>query len=775
MAVEADRVVVELIAKNDQFDANVRASSTAYSKGMKDIETAGAGAEKAHGRLTASVGNSRIAMLEFQHIARGTADQIAAGAPLTQVLAQHMGMLAQAVSLAGGAFGKVGAFLGGPWGLALTVAAAGVATLIMRHHDEADTLEDVIKKRQKHRDETELSAKADEMWSHTLDGLIERLKKTNDELGARLRLQPVINQQAFTAAAATVAELSRELDKAEATMDANDPRLRKLHNAFSEAVRQLYQDTIVLGEQQGAAMSDLSKAADDWAARQTNIIRFLIGAHPELMNFSGQINQAFDLFKKAASDAAAAGIDFNPIAKQVDALNNKLAESPQFIKDYIVQLRQLAQQLENTANAAKNAPKAIEDFKRSVFGAEGTGPNRLGSSAAGFGQFMPSTWLSYFNRLFPDKASLTDAAKLAFRDNKEVASAVIDKATDDYVTVLKQAGQQITAAALYTVHLLGAGDARRFFAAPSGASTSSVLSQGVLAGNPFLRGTVGSASAAIAKRIGDSSGAVSSGSVAIARQLQQEQDALEKQLDEMLKKDVDITLEKAKQADLSKLLGGNTLEAAAAEAQLKQHAEDVAKQLEDAKNIGRELVDDILNPDNWDDWGEAGKRILHDLEAEMFRLAIINPLKNMLFGDALPTFGSLFSALGGGFDAGLFSQIEASNFAALVPHFAGGGAFRVRGGDTNVLSINGQARAMVGGDETVAVLPNNARAASAGDGGPSVIVVKVEPNDDRFDAYVESIAGPLAAQAGTRGAYGGAGLARANLARRQMHQLGSRG
>lgn len=768
MAYEADKVVVELIAKNDQFDANVRASSAAYSQGMKEIETSGTAAETSHKRLTASVGNSRIAMLELQHVVRGSAGQIAAGAPLTQVLAQHMAMLAQAVTLAGGAFGKLGAFLGGPWGLVLTIAVAGIATLISKHHDEADTLEDVIRKKQKHREETELSAKADDMWGHTLDGLIERLKKTNDEIGKRLELQPVVNQQAFTAAAATVAELSRQLDQAEASMDANDPRLVKLHKAFSQAVKQLYQDTITLGEQQGAALADLSKASEDWAARQTNIIRYLTGAHPELMGFSGEINTAFDLFKKSVSDAASAGIDFNPIARQVDALNNKLAESPTFIRDYITELKRLAAQLEATVAAAKNAPKAIEDFKRSVFGAEGTGPNRMGSSAAGFGQFMPSTWLSYFNRLFPDKASLDDAAKLAFRNNKEVATAVIDKATDDYVAVLKQAGQQISAAALYTVHLLGAGDARRFFAAPAGAATSSVLSPGVLAGNPFLRGTVGGASAAIARRIGDSSAAVSSGSASIQRQIDQEQEELEKTLDELLKKEVEVTLEKVRQRDLTHEFTTNTMEAAAAEAALKQHVEDTADQLRQAKDIGRELVDDVLSPDNWDDWGAAGKRILHDLEAEMWRLAVINPLKNLLFGDKLATFGSLFG--GGGVDYAGFSLIEQSNFNALIPP----GGFRASGGPVRSGSsyvVGERGPEIFVPSQSGTVIPNNAAAASPWGGAGGVVLVQIEASD-YFDGRVVQVTGPVVARASTRAAQGGSALARGDLVRASLHRLG---
>jgi hypothetical protein len=59
----------------------------------------------------------------------------------------------------------------------------------------------------------------------------------------------------------------------------------------------------------------------------------------------------------------------------------------------------------------ETAAEAAAHFKTAVIGAEGTGPNLLGSSAAGFGQFMPKTWLTYFNRLFPDKAGAVERGK----------------------------------------------------------------------------------------------------------------------------------------------------------------------------------------------------------------------------------------------------------------------------------------------------------------------------------------------------------------------------
>jgi hypothetical protein len=138
--------------------------------------------------------------------------------------------------------------------------------------------------------------------------------------------------------------------------------------------------------------------------------------------------------------------------KKAGTYTQALADSIEKQREAALKLAQVKPQTEQ---------QVVSQFKSSVIGAEGTGPNRLGSSAAGFGQFMPSTFLSYFNRLFPDRGRARRFCQARVPQRPGRREAVIDKATDDYVAVLKHAGQAITAANLYTVHLLGQRDATR--------------------------------------------------------------------------------------------------------------------------------------------------------------------------------------------------------------------------------------------------------------------------------------------------------------------------
>jgi hypothetical protein len=552
MAVNADSVVVELIAENGEFDASVKESADKYSESMDKIERSATKGESAHKKLTASVGNSRIAMLEFQHIARGSIDQIAAGAPLTRVLAQHMGMLGQAVSLAGGSLGSFGAFMGGPFGLALTAAVAGIALLIQKHHEEGDTVESLLKKLQEKTDKTNLSKEADEIWSHTLDGLIDRTDKLTHALEQRVRTQSKLNDETLRGAKGDFAAAVSAQARLEAG-GASPAELKKASSEVTKAAIALHDAEQVATEASAAASTDLGEAAKQWIDAQRRFLEIINHAHPELTT-NQDISQAVDIFAQAATDAASAGVAFNFFTDQVHQLDSKLLDGSISAKDFGTQVRSLAKDLSDLTQASKNpivikAPNVdqiIKQFQQSVVGAEGLGQNRLGSSAAGFGQFMPSTFEGYFKKLFPQQAAgMTNAQIDAMRNVKETATAVIEAATKDYVTVLKSAGQAITKANLYAVHVLGQGDAAKFFAGSPDQSVKSALGGGkhadaVIKGNPFLGGTIAQAQAAFAKRIGDSSAIVSAGAVAIAKALDDERERLARYLAEKSAAEEDV-------------------------------------------------------------------------------------------------------------------------------------------------------------------------------------------------------------------------------------------
>lgn len=157
---------------------------------------------------------------------------------------------------------------------------------------------------------------------------------------------------------------------------------------------------------------------------------------------------------------------------------------------------------------------------------------------------------------------------------------------------------------------------------------------------------------------------------------------------------------------------------------------------------------------DWKSWADAGRLALQDLNREMIKLALLNPLKNLLFGSNLPTFGqgsgilgSIFSRLfhdGGLVGAGGVGRMVPAGVFAAAPRFHDGAYLKP--------------------DEVPAILQRGervlnrkeARAYERGDPRSSGAVVNVTiqtPNPTAFDASRTQIAAGLAraVRSGMRG------------------------
>jgi hypothetical protein len=492
--------------------------------------------------IVAGAGNARIAQMELMHVVRGSLDQFAAGASATQVLAMHMGMLGQAAALSGDSMGKFGRFMGGPYGLLLTAGISVLAMLVGKHMAAKKSAEE-------QGDAEKVLTGYVQGEKVATDALLESLEKLNEQESKSLETTNQAIRARYDLAKATLeharsnrALLATQLETAKANLAEATQRQSKTTGRGLEAA----------AGQTAAAQSEVDRLQAAVAGMDKAIGQASAVIDTELVklarNLATNVGRAEDRFDKLLTslEARYRGTEVRRVdgnGHVTTTLVGGLLNQPgvdekrrqQLLQQLTAEEGRLTIAREKAVAAARELDKAEQGktetaaeaaahFKTAVIGAEGTGPNLLGSSAAGFGQFMPKTWLTYFNRLFPDKAGLSDAAKLGFRNVREVASAVIDQATDDYVATLKGAGQQITRANLYAIHLLSSGDpkarvAMRLLNAPANEATNNFLSAKVLAGNPFLKGTAEHARSAIAGRIGDSSAAVSSGAAAIDQAL----------------------------------------------------------------------------------------------------------------------------------------------------------------------------------------------------------------------------------------------------------------
>ena len=149
------------------------------------------------------------------------------------------------------------------------------------------------------------------------------------------------------------------------------------------------------------------------------------------------------------------------------------------------------------------------DLAVRVVAAEG-GPGRSStSSAAGYGQFLRTTWLDVFGRAYPDIARMLSSDQiLALRYVKPLALDLTSRYARENAATLVREGLPATDTALSLAHAVGAGGAMTILTASPRAPVADLLSPQAIAANPvFTRMTADDLQGWAANRIGGSGAA----------------------------------------------------------------------------------------------------------------------------------------------------------------------------------------------------------------------------------------------------------------------------
>jgi hypothetical protein len=256
----------------------------------------------------------------------------------------------------------------------------------------------------------------------------------------------------------------------------------------------------------------------------------------------------------------------------------------------------------------------------------------------------------------------------------------------------------------------------------------------------------------------------------------------------------DLVLDKLKTEQQLRAAGVNLasdqaktdLAGVAAVDQLKAHVQQQTAAWAEVQQFGDNFIDTVLNPSNWSSFGDMAKKVLGDIEEELIKLAAINPLKNMLFGESNPTIGSIggvFSKLfGGGVNVDSLSSpapgltdlsslaVSPVDVRGSIAHFAAGTDY-APGGVAEV-GENGPEVLNLPRGSTVTNAADTRRMLGAAN-DTSKVVVQVQAND-YFDAKVSSISGSQLQASAPRIAASGAQLAQSNQKRAARRRLGSR-
>lgn len=166
------------------------------------------GADAANG-VTTATGAQRIGMQQLGYQLGDVATMWSLGAKPAQIFGSQIGQITQAVQLMSGGTSKFAAFLGGPWGIALSVALIVLSPFVGKLLEGNNALNDAVKKLREDAKETELNRKAKEAFSKTIEGQIDAVRRLNDELDKSIRTQRQQQQITLYQAQQNVANLQK--------------------------------------------------------------------------------------------------------------------------------------------------------------------------------------------------------------------------------------------------------------------------------------------------------------------------------------------------------------------------------------------------------------------------------------------------------------------------------------------------------------------------------------------------------------------------------------
>lgn len=196
-----------------------------------------------------------------------------------------------------------------------------------------------------------------------------------------------------------------------------------------------------------------------------------------------------------------------------------------------------------------------------------------------------------------------------------------------------------------------------------------------------------------------------------------------------------------------------------------------AAAIDEVRGYGNQFVDEVLSEDTWSSWGNAGKTIINSLKSEFIKLALLNPLKNMINGNSnLPTITSAFSSI-----EKLFGGAAAVTSHTIGPPGNATGTASFSGGLTYVNENGGEIMDLPTGTRIYPAAESRRMMQAANDGGSGRMRVAIDLNTDLFTATVSSVADQRVGAAAPGIAAGGAQLGKMEASKARRRQLGRRG
>lgn len=644
-----------------------------------------------HGRVTASSGAMRAGMQQAGFQFQDFFVQVAGGTDATRAFTMQapqligsLQMMTYGAEKGEGRFAKFASVLGGPWGIALGVAIPLAGIFYEKLVAGNNALDDAVAKLKEDAKQSEISARARDIFTRSIEGQIEATRRANDEL-SKLMLTEKQRQQITVAKEQTLLRdnqadrpglafqvakqqrvvnvydeqmrippaepeqlllLQRAADKAREKLDALKTKLRDLDASIVKS-----QSNIQMA-QQPLLQGDVEAALDKRAAatqRYTDALAILnrqlkIGEGKQQWVGSSDGFSRDMLLQGASSEQYKAGLRRITEArdaelKKIDEVNKALRSTPRHDGD--------------AATTNQVSKILLEAFGGTITST--TGGKHVKGSYHYRGQavdFVPAGGMGAISK--DDVRRVLEGAGLTI---KELLGPG-DKGHSDHYHAAWAGGKGEIDSARINGQLI-ADEVRKALSMEK--QRNDWANDQAFKADENGRAALAKEGDALADRdafVSRQRDDVSAGTILLNTEWE-----LRGKSRQEIEKAVEL---QRYQLDIQRQMPGLTAEQVkelvdAKKAQLDFVGTlDVTKQRMDELNqFGEHMVDTVLDPSKWSDWGDLGKQVINDLKAEFMKLILLNPLKNMLFNSGLPTLfgggggaGGILGAIGGMFGGG---------------------------------------------------------------------------------------------------------------------------
>ncbi|WP_156356041.1 hypothetical protein [Sphingomonas sp. Leaf22] len=658
----------------------------------------------AHLRGGQSSGAHRAALQNIGFQLQDFAVQVGSGQSALVAFAQQFPQAASAVSGLGGKMAGVAAFMGGPWGIGMTVAAAALLPLIGKLLETEKTTDDLVKKMKEDAAETAKAAMAKDIYGKSLDGVIEKQKALNAELARERMTQQQVDSGRLNDSRAS---LTREATGVFQALEDVTKARRELEKARRAAEAASATGTDETGSAQAAyqaAVQNLAKKTQ----RYQDLAKAALETQTAVRNAETAIAERQVI---SSLDAGTAATERYEAA--LGKLRQERAKGVISLKEFEAGVAREKRALDAAQDAARNAGRSTRDpdtataasVAKMLRGAipgvhvtSTTGGKHVANSyhyrnqavdfvpKGGMGSMTKADVRALFESRGIEIAELLGPGDKGHSDHFHVAWKKGKLALDEFSDAARRAQADASALEALTGRydpLAAAADRyRKTLAEIDRLKPANADSLRVGARDEFQRARASS----LGGRIGIDG--INAGAGAEQREI----DRIEADRKRIAEAAAD---EAKRRADaIAELIGGQREAIALAEGELSvvaandnvrratlskvqlmidmtrlgidveseqgqvilanQRALDgIASQIErqraaweTIRGIGGDLVDTVLSPSTWEDWGQGGKRVLDMLKAEFVKLALLNPIRNMLFGENNATISSVIGSLG---------------------------------------------------------------------------------------------------------------------------------